>query len=1310
MAVLWIRRQALSGTLQSRSGPCYRVAGVDVGVPAIPVRTYGREPPLAPPPLAPFGPDTYARDFLRGVARVFAETFPIEGGASNRFHLDLRDPRLGDPRMGVDESRRQRQTYAAPLRAIGALTDVTTGEVREQRLFIADVPLMTAQASWIINGVEKVVVPQIVRSPGVYFGAAREPVTGRRLPNAVLIPQRGTWARWESSPRGPLLARLDQARSGLAATILLRALDDPAADDAGSDIRVRAMLAGALDHPDYPLIAPTLERDTTSSRREALSVLHRHTRPGSMATDTNVAALLDRLFGPRRYDMGPELGRRRFDESLEAELADARVRLAALGVRPKPQARLRLEDILAVVLRLLRINADPAAPLADIDHLGNRRVRTAAEQAWRTLHSSMPRLERNVLERMLSVADDAAPGPRELVNPGPLASALAEFFASATLSQFMDQINPLAEASHKRRVSAMGPGGLDRKRAGAEARDVHYTHYGRLCPIESPEGANIGLVSNLARYARLDDRGFLIAPYRRVRSVLPPGDPELPGRELAEDRTGVSGATIACTGDFVDDVLAGRIADAGGESVAVRPFASREIVWMDATSEEAAVIAGADVVGEGGTLLPGRRDARRGGRPSEVPVEQITHVDVAPRQLVSVAASLVPFLDHNDANRALMAANMQRQAVPLTRPDAPLIATGAEAAVSRESGQSLLAAEPGEVIAADARAIAVRYASGREERMDLIAHRRSNQGTRMTQRPIVAPGDHVQAGDPLVDSAASDGGLLALGHSLRVAFMSFEGLNFEDAIVLCESLHREDKLTSVHLVAHTADARRTPLGREEFTRDVPGAGEAALGELNERGLVRVGAEVAAHDVLVGKITPRGEPDDSPEQHLLEALFGKSAANVRDASLRAPPGTVGVVVEATLRERSAGDPLPPDVEAQARVVVAIRRMIAPGDKMAGRHGNKGIVSRIVAVEDMPYLADGRPIEALLSPLGVPSRMNVGQLLETHLGWAAAELGMRIVTPVFEGASHTEIQDGLARAWLGARSGALSDDAGASPHGARLDEDALTAWLEDHGEDAEVVLGDGLPGGARRACLRLWLADRGSPPPADADDAALEAAAAEAERRTGEAAPITGKQTVYDGRTGEPYDRSVTVGYMYMVKLNHLVEEKEHARATGPYSLVTQQPLGGKARFGGQRFGEMEVWALEAYGAAHTLREMLTVKSDDVTGRVRAYAAITDGQPLPTPGPPESLHVLLNELRALCLNPELIGKNGLPLTGDEGRTFGLGPLDLTPALGVSISRPERIAPGAEPDAGVPRSPEHEPALRRSASVDVARSPIE
>ena len=1228
------------------------------------IKAFGKhEPVLEMPYLIQLPRASYDHFLTTGLRELLDEISPIEDFTGSRLELRLGEYRFEEPKYSERECRDRDVTYAAAMRVRVELEVKETGEVKEQELFMGDLPLMTEHATFIINGAERVVVSQLVRSPGVYFTAAPDAATGRRLTGCKLIPNRGAWLEFETSNRDIVSVKVDRKRR-IPVTVLLRALDQAAegeelsAEELGTDDRIRHVFAEVDTDESHPYFEATVGKDPSTNQKEALEEFYRRLRPGDPPTAENARNLLEQLFfTDRRYDLG-RVGRYKVNKRLS--LLDA----------PEDR-RLRREDIYAIVRRIIMINNNAGEP-DDIDHLGNRRVRSVGELIANQFRVGLLRMERVVRERM-TITDPEEATPSALVNIRPVVASMREFFGGSQLSQFMDQVNPLAELAHKRRLSALGPGGLSRDRAGFDVRDVHHSHYGRICPILTPEGPNIGLIGNLATFGRVNAFGFIETPYRRVRHELARDSAELIGRTLV-DGVKDGNRILGRAGQRVDEEVAQALQGGAVDPIAVVPYVTKEIVYLDASEEDEQRIAQAKIpLGEDGNLLDERIEVRHGARPQMVTPTEVDYIDVSPHQMVSVAASLIPFLEHDDANRALMGANMQRQAVPLLRPEVPLVATGIEGQAARDSGQVLAAEEDGEVIAASANFITVRYASGREERYPLMKFARSNQGTCINQRPVVTRGDRVKRGQPLADSSSTQQGELALGQSVLVAFMLWEGLNFEDAIILSESVVRDDKFTSIHVEKYEVEARDTKLGPEEITRDIPSVGEESLRDLDEDGIIRIGAEVREGDILVGKITPKGETELTPEEKLLRAIFGEKAREVKDTSLRVPHGERGKVIDVRVFRRTAEDELPADVNMMARIAVAQKRKITEGDKMAGRHGNKGVVSRIMALEDMPYLDDGRSVETVLNPIGVPSRMNVGQVLETHLGWAASTLGFRSITPVFDGATYEEIEDALARAWIAIQAGAVETETALSSSdetvGQRVDVGAMEQYLREGGFDAELVLRGSEVGVTRHACLTLWMEQRGERNVRRLSDERFAERVKEVAKRANEAPPVLGKQTLYDGRTGEPFDRPVTVGYIYMLKLAHLVEDKVHARSTGPYSLITQQPLGGKAQFGGQRFGEMEVWALEAYGAAHILQEMLTVKSDDVVGRVKTYESIVKGENAMEPGVPESFKVLVKELQSLGLSVEILNEEA------EEVSFSEDYIEQIPSLGINLSGREK-----------------------------------
>ncbi|MBE6968301.1 MAG: DNA-directed RNA polymerase subunit beta [Ruminococcaceae bacterium] len=1151
-----------------------------------------------------------------GLREVFDDVAAVTDYSGN-LELSFVDYTMNEqPKYSEAECKARDATYAAPLKVSVRLRNRETEEIKEQEIFMGDFPLMTDSGTFIINGAERVIVSQIVRSPSVYYDKKTDK-TATNIYSATAIPYHGAWLEYETDGSDMFFVRIDKNRK-LPITWLLKAVGIYRADKPHTWLSCTDTVAGAVTNEqlreifgDDERIVSTIERDTCKSREEALIEIYRKLRPGDPPTVDSSESLLDSLFfDRRRYELG-HVGRYKFNKKLalgarlsghklaapvadpmtgeilaeagekltreQAEMLEARgvidawvemadgkhVRVfsngmvdmsnfvdfdpAEAGVKEKVRfiilrqlleqyegealieavrenlevlipKHIVVDDIFASVNYLCCL-AHGIGEADDIDHLGNRRVRSVGELLQNQFRIGFSRMERVIRERM-TLQDLDFVTPQSLINIRPVTAAIKEFFGSSPLSQFMDQNNPLAELTHKRRMSALGPGGLSRERASFDVRDVHYSHYGRMCPIESPEGPNIGLISYLASFARVNEYGFLIAPFRKI-----------------DKETG-------CVTDQVD--------------------------YLTADVEDQYIVAMAtEPLDENGCLINKRIICRHRDEIIEVDRERVDYVDVSPRMMVSVATAMIPFLENDDANRALMGANMQRQAVPLLTTEAPIVATGIEHKCAVDSGVCVLAEGEGTVTRVSATNITVKYVTGEIKDYELTKFERSNQGTCINQRPIVSVGDHVEAGDVIADGPSTSQGELSLGKNILVGFMTWEGYNYEDAILISERLVMEDVFTSIHVEEYECDSRDTKLGPEEITRDIPGVGEDALKYLDERGIICVGAEVRSGDILVGKVTPKGETDLTAEERLLRAIFGEKAREVRDTSLKVPHGESGIVVDVKVFTRDAGDEMGPGVNQVVRVYIAQRRKISVGDKMAGRHGNKGVVSRILPKEDMPYLPDGTPLDIVLNPLGVPSRMNIGQVLEVHLGYAAQALGWKVATPIFNGANEAEIRNTLELAGL------------------RSD----------------------------------------------------------------------GKSVLYDGRTGMPFDNPVTVGYVYFLKLHHLVDDKIHARSTGPYSLVTQQPLGGKAQFGGQRFGEMEVWALEAYGAAYTLQEILTVKSDDVTGRVRTYEAIVKGHNIPQPGVPESFKVLMKELQALCLNVRILDKDGeeIELKDDDDDDF-------------------------------------------------------
>jgi DNA-directed RNA polymerase subunit beta len=1314
-------------------------------------KSYARIPNVLPlPRLTEIQLNSFEWFKGEGLRELFDEISPIVSFNRN-LELHFGNFWFGEPKYSEQECRERDMTYAAPLWVRVQLRNHDTGEISESDVFTGDFPLMTEAGTFIINGAERVVVSQLIRSPGVYFTVDEDRTTGRELCMAKLIPSRGAWLEFETSRRDLISVKVDRKRK-LPVTTLLRAIGY------STDDEIFALFQNVDTMPDHPYLAATIEKEpmNTRSREEALLEFYKKLRPGDPPTLDNAEKFMHNLlFEPRRYDLG-KVGRYKLNRRLDLNI-------------PIAQRTLTNEDLIRVIEFMIRIN-NGVDSADDIDHLGNRRVKTVGELIQNQLRIGLLRMERVVRERM-SIRDPEQITPLSLINIRPVVAATREFFGGSQLSQFMDQTNPLAELTHKRRLSALGPGGLRRERAGFDVRDVHHSHYGRICPIETPEGPNIGLIGSLASYGRVNEYGFIETPYRKVIHDADLLAPEMIGATLAEAiiepttrETVVPAGTIldAETVELVDQTLP----EGAPRTFKISPRAIEGVAFLTADEEDRHSIAQASAnLDDKGQFREGRVSARRSQDFLFETPAHIDYMDVSPQQIVSVSASLIPFLEHDDANRALMGSNMQRQAVPLVKPEAPIVGTGMESRAARDSGQVVLTEKAGEVLSATGAEIIVLEQDGTRRRYPLRKFNRSNQSTCIDQRPAVFKGDIVQVGDVLADSSSTDRGELALGQNVVVAFLSWEGGNYEDAILISERLVQEDRFSSIHIEKHETEARDTKLGPEEITRDIPNVGEDALKDLDEEGIIRIGAEVGPGDILVGKITPKGETELTPEEKLLRAIFGEKAREVKDSSLRLPHGEKGKVVDIKVFNRDDHRDLPSGVEKMVRVMVAQRRKITEGDKMAGRHGNKGVISRVVPVEDMPFLEDGTPVDMILNPLGVPGRMNIGQVLEVHLGWAAKQLGFYVETPVFDGAREDEIEAELARAWLMGRAWEKATkrawtwaeesgiDATTIVHDDELRSLYLSEWLGQRGYDAERVyyeqayarrslLREWLreepqnydPDGiivenytelplverrvineaARRVCLREWLKqmvrDEMRLAVYDSEDAAASAAddvrsayseiEATAEDRNAiyqamdriaalndedvereavrlalskdTALPTTGKLVLHDGMSGEPYDRPVTVGVMNMLKLAHLVEDKVHARSTGPYSLVTQQPLGGKAQFGGQRFGEMEVWALEAYGAAYTLQEMLTVKSDDVTGRVKTYEAIVKGEAISAPGVPESFRVLVKELQSLGLAVEVINEK------DEVIQFGKDDSDeQLPKLGFSISVPGPMA---------------------------------
>ncbi len=1344
-------------------------------------KNYGRtHNSLGLPSLIQVQLDSFKRFREEGLAELFDEISPIESfNGKLKLYLPGNSAEAKEfgltfwfeqPAYSESICLERDMSYASALYMRVALVNHEAGEeVMLSDIFLGDFPLMTEKGTFIINGTERVVVSQLIRSPGVYADAEEDRTTGRRLSSARLIPDRGAWMEFETRKNDYLTLKFNRKRT-VPVTILLRAL--AAVDDAlsegksrvlkkhapvrtGSDEELLRVFEEVDNDPDRPFIAnsirqePDLVIEHRIRRRDTVKVIageyemkageqqalfealgdkisdvdqllwpedaavplvgtpqgtlkfrapesriaetaliefYKRMRPGDPPTLDNAREYLyGQLFDQRRYDL-ERVGRYKLNQRLQLD-----------GIVPMEVRTITRVDIVKLIERMIAINNNQANP-DDIDHLGNRRVKTVGELIQNKMRVGLRRTERVVKERM-SIRDSDNLTPVALINIRPVVASIREFFGSSQLSQFMEQTNPLAELTHKRTLSALGPGGLRRERAGFDVRDVHHSHYGRICPIETPEGPNIGLIGRLASYGAVNEYGFVETPYRKVITSMALDDPGIIGRHVGEDVEDEEDNLLAEEGELIDSDLVGRLVAAGLESVPVRPFVTDDISYLSADEEDRYVIAQANAeLDDRNQFVDGRVTGRHNQQFAVFPAQRVDYMDVAPRQIVGISAALIPFLEHDDANRALMGSNMQRQAVPLLQPDIPLVSTGMEGEAVSDSGQVMIIDYDGEVIGVQGDLITIRSDDGERRQHRLRKYNRSNQSTCIDQRPVVFKGQRVTRGMIIADSSSTDHGNLALGHDVLAAFISWDGGNYEDALLVSEDLLRRDKFTSIHIEKHELEARDTKLGPEEITFDIPNVAEDALKDLDEEGIVRIGAEVGPNDILVGKITPKGEKELSPEEKLLRAIFGEKAREVKDSSLRLPHGDSGKVVDVKIFTRDEHRDLPAGVEKMVRVSVAQKRKLTVGDKMAGRHGNKGVISKVVPVEDMPYLKDGRAVEIILNPLGVPGRMNIGQVLEIHLGWAAERLGFRALTPVFDGAREEEIQVELGRAWLIDHAWEIITERALIWVQARFDAEELedddemrriyiAEWLRDSDSlDRELLLTDRIY--ARRVVLEEWLRERRIDPddvlmfetggltlrererrdrnalelvlrlwlealepdidlPQEADSNQLLKLADQVMFRSGEPVPVYGKQVLYDGRTGEPFDRPVTVGMMNMLKLAHLVEDKVHARSTGPYSLVTQQPLGGKAQFGGQRFGEMEVWALEAYGAAYTLQEMLTVKSDDVQGRVKTYEAIVKGEEIEEPGIPTSFRVLVKELQSLGLAVQAIDGQGEPI---------------------------------------------------------------
>ncbi|HUA13311.1 MAG TPA: DNA-directed RNA polymerase subunit beta [Candidatus Sulfotelmatobacter sp.] len=1063
-----------------------------------------------------------------GLGELLAEVSPIDDYTGSKLSLTFKDYHFGAPKLSEAQARENNVSYEAPLMAKVELTNKVTGEVKETEIYLGDYPWMTTRGTFVINGAERVVVSQLIRSAGVFFTS--EPHGSTNFYGAKVIPGRGAWLEFETSATGALYVKIDRKRK-IAVTTLLRALGI-------GESRMREVFKH-VDTGPINYLEATLEKDPTRGQNDALIEVYRRLRPGDLATVENARSLIENMFyNFKRFDFS-RVGRYKINKRLNLDIPNT-----------MENRVMHLEDIEAIVAELIRLN-NTQEPADDIDSLANRRVKLVGELVQRQFRIGLLRMERNTKDRM-SMSDIETVAPGQLINARPVVAAVREFFASSQLSQFMDQINPLSELAHKRRLSSMGPGGLSRERAGFEVRDAHATHYGRICAVETPEGANIGLVLNLANYARVNDYGFIETPYRKVVNAVPAKAAE--GHIAREDLLDDKGKVIVTSGSKITAAQAARLAKVDTKRTwPVKAKVTNEIIYLDAAEEESAIIAGGgSEIDDKGYFVHDRVSARAYLQPGEVESDEVTHLDASRNQIIGSSAGLIPFIEKNYVYRSLMGSNQQRQAVPLIQPNAPIVGTGLEGDAARNTGQMELAEDAGEVVSASAQKVEVKYRNGKKVSYEPLRFTRSNEGTSINQKVVVSSGDKVKAGDVLIEGMSIENGELALGKDLVTAFMPWSGYNFEDAIIISRKLVEDDTLTSVHIVDFMIEVRETKLGPEIVTSDIPNVSEETLRHLDEDGIVRIGAEVHPGDILVGKITPKGEQELSSEERLLRAIFGEKAKEVRDTSQRMSNGKHGKVVGVKVFSRENGHELKAGVIMQIQVFVAQMRKIAVGDKLGGRHGNKGVIASILPVEDMPFTEDGTPVDIILNPLGVPSRMNIGQLFETHLGMAARALGFKVTSPSFSGVPVSKIESLLKEA--------------------------------------------GLPG--------------------------------------------DGKQQLYDGRTGEAFSERTTVGCMYMIKLNHMVADKIHARSTGPYTMVTQQPLGGKAQNGGQRFGEMEVWALEAYGAANTLQEMLTIKSDDVYGRSKAYESIIKKTAIVGPKVPESFNVLVKELQGLGLKVDLV----------------------------------------------------------------------
>ena len=1186
-----------------------------------------------------------------GIKELLDDISPIE---DSRFELSFINHTFKEPENSEEECRKREITYDAALWFTALLKikdpeNEDAGEYKEQEIFVGKLPVMTSNGTFIINGAERVVVSQLVRSPGVYFSVNHEPISGRPLANAKLIPSRGSWVEFETSSKNIISVKIDRKRR-IPVSIFLRALGF-------EDNEILNMFAD-VDSPIEGFIKSTIDNDSddVKTKKESLIEYYKRVRPGEPPNESNAEELINTtFFNDKRYNLG-NVGRYKLNNRLG--------KTHNLDIKT-----LDKDDFIQIIKKIILIN-NSVESADDIDHLGNRRVRAVGELIQNQMRVGLLRMERVAKDRMITALEPNETAPQALINIRPVVAAVKEFFGGSQLSQFMDQTNPLSELTHKRRLSALGPGGLSRERAGFDVRDVHSSHYGRICPIETPEGPNIGLLGSLATFSRTNEHGFIETPYRMVKKTISNKDNTLGGRTVSEEIK-VGKKVLVEKNKKITRKVIDEIKDLPEQDIQVSPYVSmnnEDIKYLSADMETEYNIAQASsTIDSNGEFLNSGVEIRKGEEFVVIPPEEVDLIDISPMQLVSVSTSLIPFLEHDDANRALMGSNMQRQAVPLLSPQAPIVGTGMEKIVARDSGQVQLSKTDGLVVSSTGEEIAILDKNNQIHKYPLKKYFRSNQGTTISQRPIVSKGDIVTKNQVLCDSSSTESGNLALGQNILCAFMSWDGYNFEDAIILSDRLVKCDIYTSIHIEKLEVEARDTKLGPEEITADIPNIGEEALKNLDENGIVRIGAEVGPGDILAGKITPKGETELSAEEKLLRAIFGEKARDVKDTSLRVPHGQRGKVIDVKVLDSKEVKDLSPGVNKQVRVWIAQTRKISEGDKMAGRHGNKGVVAKILPQEDMPYLEDGTPVDIILNPIGVPSRMNLGQVLELHLGWAAKALGMKTANrPVFESYSDTEIEESLLKAWVIRKSGALDDSIDDHLQYKDVDYEILYKWLEDRGKEnlfGNFVNSDNVKAkkvNIQEECLKIWFLEETNE---DISECSYEDLRSKVENLNQEnkfSSPDYGKVKLFDGRTGEAFEQPISVGYMYMLKLIHMVEDKIHARSTGPYSLITQQPLGGKAQFGGQRFGEMEVWALEAYSSAHNLQEILTVKSDDVVGRVKTYESIVKGEPITQPGIPESFHVLLKELQSLGLSVDLL--NDYASDGDIDLTGLVEDVDL------------------------------------------------